>query len=101
MAWMTYIANWFEQDDWYEGLQRANMSRVRQVGLLAAGCQPWNKDVCAASGERFAYCATLAVYVYQARPPRSAGAGTRVALWRLLPGEAPCSSGPFRDRTAA
>ncbi|KAM7111640.1 WD repeat-containing protein 17 isoform 2-T2 [Molossus nigricans] len=65
MAWMTYISNWFEQDDWYEGLQRANMSRVRQVGLLAAGCQPWNKDVCAASGDRFAYCATLAVYVYQ------------------------------------
>lgn len=22
MAWMTYISNWFEQDDWYEGLQR-------------------------------------------------------------------------------
>nr|XP_036852066.1 WD repeat-containing protein 17 isoform X6 [Manis javanica] len=65
MAWMTYISNWFEQDDWYEGLQRANMSQVRQVGLLAAGCQPWNKDVCAASGDRFAYCATLAIYVYQ------------------------------------
>ncbi|KAL3067639.1 hypothetical protein OYC64_017378 [Pagothenia borchgrevinki] len=41
------------------------MSRVKQVGLLAAGCQPWNKDVCAASGERFAYCATLAIYIYQ------------------------------------
>ncbi|XP_054421802.1 WD repeat-containing protein 17 isoform X2 [Pteronotus mesoamericanus] len=65
MAWMTYISNWFEQDDWYEGLQRANMSQVRQVGLLAAGCQPWNKDVCAAGGDRFAYCATLAIYVYQ------------------------------------
>ncbi|XP_014403244.1 PREDICTED: WD repeat-containing protein 17 [Myotis brandtii] len=65
MAWMTYISSWFEQDDWYEGLQRASMSRVRQVGLLAAGCQPWNKDVCAASGDRFAYCATLAIYVYQ------------------------------------
>ncbi|XP_010628109.1 WD repeat-containing protein 17 isoform X5 [Fukomys damarensis] len=65
MAWMTYISHWFEQDDWYEGLQRANMSQVRQVGLLAAGCQPWNKDVCAASGDRFAYCATLAIYVYQ------------------------------------
>ncbi|KAI2668356.1 WD repeat-containing protein 17 [Labeo rohita] len=36
-----------------------------KVGLLAAGCQPWNKDVCAASGDRFAYCATLAIYVYQ------------------------------------
>uniref|UniRef100_G3PVZ1 WD repeat domain 17 n=1 Tax=Gasterosteus aculeatus TaxID=69293 RepID=G3PVZ1_GASAC len=41
------------------------MAKVRQVGLLAAGCQPWNKDVCAASGDRFAYCATLAIYVYQ------------------------------------
>ncbi|XP_054421804.1 WD repeat-containing protein 17 isoform X4 [Pteronotus mesoamericanus] len=41
------------------------MSQVRQVGLLAAGCQPWNKDVCAAGGDRFAYCATLAIYVYQ------------------------------------
>lgn len=37
------------------------------MGLLAAGCQPWNKDVCAASGDRFAYCATLAVYIYQVR----------------------------------
>uniref|UniRef100_A0A3B3SDE3 WD repeat domain 17 n=1 Tax=Paramormyrops kingsleyae TaxID=1676925 RepID=A0A3B3SDE3_9TELE len=41
------------------------MPQVKQVGLLAAGCQPWNKDVCAASGDRFAYCATLAIYVYQ------------------------------------
>ncbi|CDQ84443.1 unnamed protein product [Oncorhynchus mykiss] len=41
------------------------MSQVKQVGLLAAGCQPWNKDVCAASEDRFAYCATLAIYVYQ------------------------------------
>lgn len=38
---------------------------MKQVGLLAAGCQPWNKDVCAASGDRFAYCATLAIYIYQ------------------------------------
>lgn len=43
------------------------MSHVKQVGLLAAGCQPWNKDICAASGDRFAYCATLAVYIYQVR----------------------------------
>uniref|UniRef100_A0A8C0U007 WD repeat domain 17 n=1 Tax=Cyanistes caeruleus TaxID=156563 RepID=A0A8C0U007_CYACU len=43
----------------------AKMSHVKQVGLLAAGCQPWNKDICAASGDRFAYCATLAVYIYQ------------------------------------
>ncbi|XP_029434040.1 WD repeat-containing protein 17 isoform X3 [Rhinatrema bivittatum] len=46
-------------------LVKAKMSQVKQVGLLAAGCQPWNKDVCAASGDRFAYCATLAIYVYQ------------------------------------
>ncbi|ERE89596.1 WD repeat-containing protein 17-like isoform 2 [Cricetulus griseus] len=65
MAWMTYVSHWFEQDDWYEGLQRATMTQVRQVGLLAAGCQPWNKDVCAANGDRFAYCATLAIYIYQ------------------------------------
>ncbi|CAK7295669.1 WD repeat-containing protein 17 [Vulpes lagopus] len=45
--------------------KEANMSQVRQVGLLAAGCQPWNKDVCAANGDRFAYCATLAIYIYQ------------------------------------
>lgn len=45
------------------------MPQVKQVGLLAAGCQPWNKDVCAASGDRFAYCATLAIYVYQVRVP--------------------------------
>ncbi|XP_048852492.1 WD repeat-containing protein 17 isoform X2 [Brienomyrus brachyistius] len=44
---------------------KVNMPQVKQVGLLAAGCQPWNKDVCAASGDRFAYCATLAIYVYQ------------------------------------
>ncbi|KAJ7409716.1 hypothetical protein WISP_112903 [Willisornis vidua] len=43
----------------------AKMSQVKQVGLLAAGCQPWNKDICAASGDRFAYCATLAIYIYQ------------------------------------
>ncbi|XP_005304237.1 WD repeat-containing protein 17 isoform X1 [Chrysemys picta bellii] len=65
MAWMTYISHWFDEDDWYEGHQRAKMSQVKQVGLLAAGCQPWNKDVCAASGDRFAYCATLAIYIYQ------------------------------------
>lgn len=43
------------------------MAKVKQVGLLAAGCQPWNKDVCAASGDRFAYCATLAIYIYQVK----------------------------------
>lgn len=38
---------------------------VRQVGLLPAGCQPWNNDVVATSGDRFVYCATLAMYIYQ------------------------------------
>lgn len=38
---------------------------VKQVGLLTAGCQPWNSDVVSASGDRFIYCATLAIYVYQ------------------------------------
>lgn len=46
---------------------QVTMAKVKQVGLLAAGCQPWNKDVCAASGDRFAYCATLAIYIYQVR----------------------------------
>lgn len=53
-------------DKWISVL-KAKMSHVKQVGLLAAGCQPWNKDICAASGDRFAYCATLAVYIYQVR----------------------------------
>ncbi|XP_053107723.1 WD repeat-containing protein 17 isoform X3 [Hemicordylus capensis] len=65
MAWMTCISYWFDEDDWYEGQQQVKMAQVKQVGLLAAGCQPWNKDVCAASGDRFAYCATLAIYIYQ------------------------------------
>lgn len=38
---------------------------IKQVGLLPAGCQPWNNSVCAASGDRFAYCSTLAIYVYE------------------------------------
>jgi len=41
------------------------MSFAKQIGLVAAGCQPWNLDVCAACGDRFAYCATLAIYIYQ------------------------------------
>uniref|UniRef100_A0A8C5PQP5 WD repeat domain 17 n=2 Tax=Leptobrachium leishanense TaxID=445787 RepID=A0A8C5PQP5_9ANUR len=56
------ILQWFAKYDTY---MKTKMSQVKQVGLLAAGCQPWNKDVCAASGDRFAYCATLAIYVYQ------------------------------------
>ncbi|XP_072040937.1 WD repeat-containing protein 17-like [Amphiura filiformis] len=42
---------------------------MKQIGLLAAGCQPWNTDVCAASRDRFAYCATLAIYIYQLERP--------------------------------
>lgn len=41
------------------------MSTVKQIDLLPAGCQPWNADVCAACGDKFAYCATLAIYIYQ------------------------------------
>jgi hypothetical protein len=40
---------------------------IKQVGLLPAGCQPWNNSVCAASGDRFAYCSTLAIYVYEVK----------------------------------
>lgn len=43
------------------------MSLVKQIGLVAAGCQPWHSDVIAASGNRFAYCATLAIYIYQVK----------------------------------
>ncbi|KAK3740724.1 hypothetical protein RRG08_048968 [Elysia crispata] len=38
---------------------------VRQVALVPAGCQPWNHDVVVAHGNRFAYAATLAIYVYE------------------------------------
>ncbi|XP_070198103.1 WD repeat-containing protein 17-like [Littorina saxatilis] len=38
---------------------------VKQVALLPAGCQPWNRGVCAASNDHFAYCATLAIYIYK------------------------------------
>ena len=48
-------------------------SLLRQVALLAAGCQPWHKDVCAANGDRFAYCATLAVYIYEVSAARLRG----------------------------
>jgi len=43
------------------------MSLAKQIGLVAAGCQPWSLDVCAASGDHFAYCATLAIYIYQVK----------------------------------
>ncbi|XP_059144021.1 WD repeat-containing protein 17-like [Physella acuta] len=38
---------------------------VRQVALVPAGCQPWNPDVVAAHTDRFAYSATLAIYIYE------------------------------------
>lgn len=38
---------------------------IQQTGLLAAGCQPWHINVVAFSGQRFAYAATLAVYIYE------------------------------------
>lgn len=65
------FSKWFtvpnDKNDWhlFKFAFKATMTQVRQVGLLAAGCQPWNKDVCAANGDRFAYCATLAIYIYQ------------------------------------
>lgn len=61
------------------------MSLMRQVGLLAAGCQPWNLDVCSASstGERFAYCATLAVYVYEVNTAHSTLSNT-LFNWKTI-----------------
>lgn len=41
------------------------MSLVRQIGLIPAGCQPWNLNVVDASGTRFVYAATLAIYIYE------------------------------------
>lgn len=40
-------------------------SVAKQMALLAAGCQPWNFQVASASGRRFAYCATLSVYIFE------------------------------------
>ncbi|XP_076315846.1 WD repeat-containing protein 17-like [Tachypleus tridentatus] len=41
------------------------MSMVRQIALLEAGCQPWHSCIIAARGNRFAYAATLAIYIYE------------------------------------
>ena len=41
------------------------MTSVRQVALLPAGSQPWNLHMVAGKGPKFAYCASLAVYVYE------------------------------------
>eukprot|EP00794_Sanderia_malayensis_P007200 gene7200-8006_t len=38
---------------------------LRQVGLLTAGAQPWSPRMCIANGDRFAYCSTLAIYIYE------------------------------------
>ena len=38
---------------------------LKQIGLLTAGAQPWNPRMCTASGDRFAYCSTLAIYIYE------------------------------------
>ncbi|CAK8683632.1 unnamed protein product [Clavelina lepadiformis] len=40
-------------------------SLMQQVGLVPAGCQPWNLNMVASCGPKFAYCATLAVYIYE------------------------------------
>ena len=37
----------------------------RQIALQPAGCQLWNPGCAAAGHEYFAYCSTLAVYVYR------------------------------------
>ncbi|CAL4077100.1 unnamed protein product, partial [Meganyctiphanes norvegica] len=38
---------------------------LQQVALLAAGAQPWHRDICTAHNRRLAYAATLAIYVYE------------------------------------
>nr|XP_026693266.1 LOW QUALITY PROTEIN: WD repeat-containing protein 17 [Ciona intestinalis] len=38
---------------------------IRQTGLVAAGCQPWNLNMVTGRGPSFAYCSTLAVYIYE------------------------------------
>ncbi|ROT79673.1 putative WD repeat-containing protein 17 isoform X2, partial [Penaeus vannamei] len=38
---------------------------LQQLALLAAGAQPWHHNICTAHGRRFAYAATLAIYVYE------------------------------------
>ena len=51
----------------YASLFSLAMSIAKQVSLLPAGSQPWNIGVCTASRDRFAYCATLAIYIYQVK----------------------------------
>lgn len=40
---------------------------LQQLSLLAAGAQPWHHNICTAHSRRFAYAATLAIYVYEVR----------------------------------
>ncbi|RXG71741.1 hypothetical protein Avbf_11065 [Armadillidium vulgare] len=40
---------------------------LQQISLLTAGAQPWNYNICTVHGRRFAYAATLVIYVYQAQ----------------------------------
>eukprot|EP00762_Andalucia_godoyi_P002785 ANDGO_04516.mRNA.1 putative WD repeat-containing protein alr2800 len=37
---------------------------MKQLHIIPAGCQIWNKSVCGFGGGRFAYCSSLAIYVY-------------------------------------
>lgn len=39
-------------------------SMLRQVNLISAGCQTWNRSVISANSTYFCYCSTLAIYVY-------------------------------------
>ncbi|XP_047126670.1 WD repeat-containing protein 17 isoform X1 [Hydra vulgaris] len=41
------------------------MNILRQYAVLTSGAQPWNNNICAANGLYFAYCATLAIYIYR------------------------------------
>lgn len=42
---------------------------MRQLGLLPAGCQPWNLNMIAGTTSKFAYCSTMAVYIYETASP--------------------------------
>lgn len=42
-----------------------HVKMLKQVGLLTAGAQPWNSNICDAHGNWFAYCATLAIYIHE------------------------------------
>ena len=38
---------------------------LQQLSLLTAGAQPWNYNISAVFNRKFAYAATLVIYVYQ------------------------------------